>query len=41
MLREVAKHKTVEEIHSCEIDEVTRGWGGGGQIRGETRGERW
>ena len=22
MLREVAKHKTVEEIHSCEIDEV-------------------
>ena len=22
VLREVAKHKTVEEIHSCEIDEV-------------------
>ena len=23
VLREVAKHKTVEEIHSCEIDEVS------------------
>ena len=23
MLREVAKHKTVEEIHSCEIDVVS------------------
>ena len=26
VLREVAKHPTVEDIHICEIDEVIKSW---------------